>query len=105
MAGRIHRLTCILAEGLKKLGCEVQTEAFFDTITVSAGAGSARGVLSRAAEKGINLRLVDADRVGISLDETTRREDLADVWAAFPGGAKAGLSAGNLEEEAPNSVP
>ena len=102
---RTHRLTCILAEGLKKLGCEVQTEAFFDTITVSAGAGSARGIISRAAEKGINLRPVDADRVGISLDETTRREDLAGVWAAFPGGAKAGLTAGDLESAAPEGIP
>ncbi len=102
---RIHRLTCILAEGLKNLGCDVQTEVFFDTITVSAGAGSAAGVLRRAAERGINLRPVDADRVGISLDETTRREDLADVWAAFPGGAKAGLAVESLESDTPEGVP
>ncbi|MEE9241238.1 MAG: aminomethyl-transferring glycine dehydrogenase [bacterium] len=102
---RIHRLTCVLAEGLRKLNHEVQTEGFFDTITVSAGKGSAAGILRRAEEKEINLRPVDADRVGISLDETTRREDVADVWEAFPGGAKASFTVEELEGAAAEGIP
>ena len=36
-----------------------------------------------AEELGVNLRLVDADTVGISTDETTTSRDLLAVWAAF----------------------
>ena len=58
---RVHRLAAILAEGLGRLGAEVETGGFFDTITVRAPGGSAE-VLERAEKKGINLRPVDADR-------------------------------------------
>jgi glycine dehydrogenase len=40
-------------------------------------------VVTAARERGVNLRLVDADHVGITADETTTREHLAAVWAAF----------------------
>ncbi|MEE9257577.1 MAG: aminomethyl-transferring glycine dehydrogenase, partial [bacterium] len=83
---RVHRLATILAEGLGRLGAEVETGGFFDTITVRVPGGAA-AVLGRAEKKGINLRPVDADRVGISLDETTRREDVEAVWEAFAAGA------------------
>ncbi|MGB9376791.1 MAG: aminomethyl-transferring glycine dehydrogenase subunit GcvPB, partial [Mycobacteriales bacterium] len=37
-------------------------------------------------ERGINLRLVDADTVGIACDEMTRRAHVQSVWAAFGAG-------------------
>ena len=40
-------------------------------------------VVAAAAERGVNLRLVDADQVGIACDETTTVEHLRAVWAAF----------------------
>ena len=51
-------------------------EAFFDTITVEVGA--LQGVILKAAvAEGINLRQVGDDRIGIALDERTRREHTA----------------------------
>jgi glycine dehydrogenase len=84
IAQRIHRKTVRLAKGLESLGFEVAPEGFFDTITVAVG--SLQGViLKAAAAEGINLRKVGSDRIGISLDERTRREHTQAVWRAFGG--------------------
>ncbi len=45
--------------------------------------GRAAQVVAEARRRGVNLRLVDADRVGVSCDETTTVEQVAVVWAAF----------------------
>ncbi|MGI9493453.1 MAG: glycine dehydrogenase, partial [Geminicoccaceae bacterium] len=75
IARRTHRYTEILAEGLRRLGVEVQNRHFFDTISVSVP-GKAEAILAKAAKAGINLRLVDDDRLGISSDETTNHETI-----------------------------
>ncbi len=86
IASRVHRLAAILAEGLRRSGVEVVTEAFFDTLTVRVP-GQARAIAARAEAAGINLRLVDADHLGIALDETTGRADLQTLWSVFGGDA------------------
>ena len=88
IALRAHRLAAILAAGLRKRGIELRTEAFFDTLTVRVP-GQAAAVAEKAEAEGINLRLVDADHLGIALDETIRRADLPALWSAFgePGSA------------------
>ncbi|HEX3210319.1 MAG TPA: aminomethyl-transferring glycine dehydrogenase, partial [Geminicoccaceae bacterium] len=82
IASRVHRLASILAEGLRRSGVEVVTEAFFDTLTVRVP-GRARELAARAEAAGINLRLIDVDHLGIALDETARREDLLTLWSVF----------------------
>jgi glycine dehydrogenase len=85
IARRTHRLTTIMAAGLRALGVEVHTEHFFDTLSVDVGAGAAR-VLERAREAGINLRGYFGDgRIGISLDETSTPATVRTVWSAFCG--------------------
>jgi glycine dehydrogenase len=86
IATRVHRLTCILAAGLRSGGVEVETSAFFDTITVSVP-GRASAIAAVARSLAINLRIVDGDRLGISLDETTTRAVVERVWEAFGVGA------------------
>ena len=82
IARRTHRLTAILAEGLRRGGVEVTTSEFFDTITVRVP-GRADAVCAAARERRLNLRRVDADTLGIAFDETTTRDVVADVWASF----------------------
>ncbi len=83
IARRTHRLAAILAEGLRALGADVRTEAFFDTITIDAG-GEAAAVIGRACALGFNLRRHDGSgRIGISLDETSTPETVRAVWHAF----------------------
>ncbi|WP_433549688.1 aminomethyl-transferring glycine dehydrogenase [Micromonospora zamorensis] len=82
IAARTHQMAARLAAGLRAGGVDVADVAFFDTVTASVP-GRAAQVVAAAAERGVNLRLVDADRVGVSCDETTTVAHLAQVWAAF----------------------
>jgi glycine dehydrogenase len=82
IARRTHRLAAILAEGLATAGIDVVTRQFFDTISVRVP-GLADQVTEAARQRGINLRLLDADTVGIALDETTTAQTVAEVWGAF----------------------
>ncbi|MEE1931347.1 aminomethyl-transferring glycine dehydrogenase [Streptomyces sp. TRM 70351] len=82
IARRTHRYATVLAAGLRDGGVEVLHDAFFDTVTARVP-GRAADVVAAAREAGVNLRLTDADHVGIACDETTRREQLAAVWSAF----------------------
>nr|WP_231505910.1 aminomethyl-transferring glycine dehydrogenase [Planktothrix serta] len=85
IAQTIHQLTLTLAEGLKRLGYSMGTEPFFDTIKVELGEKSLTEILSAAAAKEINLRVIDQHTVGISLDETTTIQDIMDLWEIFAG--------------------
>ncbi|MFB7867992.1 aminomethyl-transferring glycine dehydrogenase [Streptomyces sp. NPDC056069] len=82
IAHRVHRYARVLAAGLTAGGVELVHRQFFDTVLVKVP-GRAAQVVEAAAGRGINLRLADADHVGISCDEATRREDIEQVWAAF----------------------
>jgi glycine dehydrogenase len=82
IARRVHRLTAILAAGLRASGVDVADADVFDTVTVAVP-GRAAVVVGAARSAGINLRLVDADTVGVSCDEVTTRADIVAVWGAF----------------------
>ncbi|MFQ5661023.1 MAG: aminomethyl-transferring glycine dehydrogenase [Gammaproteobacteria bacterium] len=82
IAGRVHRYTQILAEALRRHGYDVITDPFFDTITVHVQS-RARRIAAKAREARINLRVNDADYLGISLDETTTRQELTALWRVF----------------------
>ncbi|HSH41987.1 MAG TPA: aminomethyl-transferring glycine dehydrogenase [Arenicellales bacterium] len=84
IARRVHRLTRILAGGLKQLGIEVRTQAYFDTITLACG-DDAAGILQRARDNAVNLRDLGDGRLGVSLDETTTRADIELLWRIFAG--------------------
>lgn len=85
IARRIHHLTAILARGLMQLGVRVEQQSFFDTLTLATG--SATGQLhDKARAAGLNLREIDDQRVGISLDETTRQADVEALWSVFQTG-------------------
>jgi glycine dehydrogenase len=53
----------------------------FDTITVPVGERQSR-IMAAAVARGINLRDVGADRIGISVDETTTEADISRPSAA-----------------------
>ncbi len=103
IANRVHRLTDILAAGLKKLGFTVQNENWFDTLTVAAP-GAAKAIHQRAVKAGYNLRRMGADAVGISINETTDRGDIDKLFTVFADEAKHGLSATELDADAPDGL-
>nr|WP_087872218.1 aminomethyl-transferring glycine dehydrogenase [Arthrobacter globiformis] len=82
IAETAHGHARTLAASLKAAGLDVLHTSFFDTVTVSVP-GKAAAIVAAAEQKGINLRSIDADTVGISTDETTTTAIVADVLAAF----------------------
>ncbi len=104
IARRVHRLTSILAAGLVRLGVTVATESWFDTLTVELS-GGADAAHARAAKAGINLRLVDGERLGISLDETTLIEDIDRLFEIFSPGGAPGIKATDLDDEVAEGIP
>lgn len=83
IAETIHQLTTLLAAGLQRLGYEISSEAYFDTLRVNLGSQPLHEILDAAKVHQINLRTLDENTVGISLDETTTLEDLIDLWEIF----------------------
>ncbi|KAA8727757.1 MAG: aminomethyl-transferring glycine dehydrogenase [Ewingella americana] len=83
IASRIHRLTDILAAGLKKGGLTLRHDSWFDTLTVEVKDKAA--TLERALSFGLNLRTDIHGAVGITLDEATSREDVQVLFAALLG--------------------
>jgi glycine dehydrogenase len=93
IAQRIASYTAVLAEGLKSLGASLLHGTAFDTLTVDCGNAQAADALhAKATAQEINLRRYTGGRagfVGITLDETTTREDIAKLWGLFAqSGAK-----------------
>ena len=89
IAQRVHRLTCVLAAGLKQMGAVIDNRSWFDTLTIATGAHTG-AMHPNALARGVNLRRIDAGRVGVSLDETTTAAEVALLWQIFaPAGAVA----------------
>jgi glycine dehydrogenase len=102
IATRTHRLTAVLAEGLRRAGVEVANDTFFDTLTLNAP-GRAHDLLMAAREAGIDLRYhADHDRLGVSLDQTSDTALVARLLEIL-GGRKADVAA--LDAEAPEGLP
>ena len=74
----------LLRDWLVETGAEVVHDAFFDTLNVRV-AGDAAALVEKAHQAGILLRLVDADTVGVAVDETTTVTDLHRVAVLFGG--------------------
>jgi glycine dehydrogenase len=99
IANEIHAKATNLAASLTKAGISLENGAFFDTITVKSP-GSAKAIHALAVDAGINLRLIDPDHLGISIDETSTEEELAIICRLF----NAGLMNGTQESSWLSSV-
>ena len=79
IASRVHRYTQILVAGLKQLGYTIPSKHYFDTFIIDTPSRAKR-LSNQAQEEEINFRLINADTIGISLDETTTRQTLRKIW-------------------------
>jgi len=97
IAGRIHRLTDLLAVGLQQKGLKLAHDSWFDTLCIDAG--SQRDALYQGAQtSGFNLRKLGDEHLCISLDERSDRAEIAALWTALLG-ADHGLDIGTLDAE------
>ncbi|WP_432511165.1 aminomethyl-transferring glycine dehydrogenase [Kineococcus sp. SYSU DK001] len=79
---QVARRAAGLAGALRAGGVEVVHDEFFDTVLARVP-GRAREVVAAALAAGVNLRPVDADHVGLTVDETTSDAHVAAALAGF----------------------
>ncbi len=84
IARDINDYACILGSVLEKLGMDLHTPRFFDTVVFSIPEGlDQETVREIALQKEINFRYFDDGRIGISLDETTSGDDVQEILSVF----------------------
>ncbi|MET8141013.1 aminomethyl-transferring glycine dehydrogenase [Sphaerisporangium sp. NPDC005288] len=101
IAQRTHRHAAVLAAGLRDGGVEVVHDDFFDTVLARVP-GRAAEVVAAALDRGVNLRLADADHVGVSCDEKTTGAHLQAVWEAF---GVTGVVLDDVDTSASDALP
>eukprot|EP00210_Caulerpa_lentillifera_P007104 g6797.t1 len=96
IANRTHGLACTFASGVRRLGLEVGSEAFFDTVCVRGV--DANGISQVAVDHGVNLRILSPDSLTVSFDETSKLEDIDLLFGIFNGGKEVGFGAEEIVE-------
>ena len=81
IARRVATLTAVLAAGLAEMGVALAHDEAFDTLELITGERT-DALLAAAEARGMNLRRAGVASVGITLDETTTRDDLRALWQA-----------------------
>jgi glycine dehydrogenase len=83
IALRTHFMARLLARSVN-MALEPESTAYFDTVTFHLGT-TQPNARKLAASKRINLRWIGTDRAGVTLDETTTIEDIAEIAWALTG--------------------
>lgn len=91
IAQRVVNGARVIEEGVRQLGFSTSTRGkskdgrvLFDTVVVATEQGKAQEIAKFAAEKfGINFRIFDGGRLGITIDETVDTQDLEDILQVF----------------------
>jgi glycine dehydrogenase len=99
IAERVHRLTSVLAAGLRSHGHTLAHDTWFDTITVMGI--DAIAVHERAMAGGLLLRVVDEGSIGISLDETSLPSTVEVVARVFG----CAIDVAGLDATAADGIP
>ena len=109
IAERVHGLTAILAEGLRRLGHTVGSIPFFDTVRIQPSARTASQstdrILARAAERRMNLRRFEDGSIGIALDELTTAPEVQTLWEVFACGKEVPFTVAQLADQIPLTLP
>ena len=84
IANKINSLASSLRKNLDKLGFESINDYFFDTLVIKTK-DKTESIHKRALDNQINLRRIDSESVGLSLDETSSFDDLNKLLEIFTG--------------------
>jgi len=103
IARRIHWLTAILAAGLERLGHKVGQASrlsssvrgdtdgqagrlpYFDTLRIELSSQSGSDIMKIAEAHRVNLRFIDSNTIGVTLDETVTENELEQLIRIFNG--------------------
>ena len=81
IGARVHHLTSSVAAALTAAGVQIVNQTWFDTLTLKVTDASQLHHAAHAV--GLNLRAIDAQHVGISLDETSTAADVHAILNLF----------------------
>lgn len=95
IAERVYGITTAVANSLSQAGAQVVNSTWFDTLTLKVT--DADNIHQAAHAKGINLRAIDANHVGISFDETTTLDTANAVLSLFNANALSEISTANID--------
>ena len=95
IAERVYGITTAVANSLTKAGAHVVNSTWFDTLTLKVT--DADNIHQAAHAKGINLRAIDANHVGISFDETTTLDTANAVLSLFNANALSEISTASID--------
>jgi glycine dehydrogenase len=82
IAQRVASYTAIFARGMQQMGYDIANTSAFDSVTIKTD-DATNSIAERARQSGANLRCRLTNHLGVSLDETTTREDLEMLWSFF----------------------
>lgn len=102
IASRVHGLACTLSSGAQKLGLNVSSNPFFDTVCVHVN--DAQKVCDLAVEHGVNLRKLSDTSVTIAFDETTQLSDVDVLLKILNNGESPSFTAESLAESSQSSL-
>lgn len=84
IAERVHSIAAFLASEIEKLGYQQRNKHFFDTIRFALPKHVKRDDIEWLSEElEMNFRYFESGDVGISIDETTNREDIGWIIEVF----------------------
>ncbi|WP_447970184.1 aminomethyl-transferring glycine dehydrogenase [Nitrospira sp. M1] len=105
MAQRIRVLTLCVAEGLRKLGCQVENELFFDTLHIKSTALSHDQILENCQKQRINLRMFTDGTYGLSLDEPTTPAEVERLFQVFSQTEQRPFTLDELSQTIDSAIP
>ena len=95
IAERVYGITTAVANSLSQAGAQLVNSTWFDTLTLKVT--DADNIHQAAHAKGINLRAIDANHVGISFDETTTLDTANAVLSLFNANALSEISTASID--------
>lgn len=104
IAQRCRTLAATIAAGARALGHSTPNadSALFDTVCIDVGDASKMAAAAEA--RGVNVRILDASRITISVDETTTPAD-ANLLLEILGGGSSSFTVESLAAEVCLTVP
>jgi len=99
IAQRVAALTAVFSRGLQDLGFHITNATAFDTVSVYT-AGATDLIAARAVSMGANLRRASQTSLSVSLDETTTRENIEQLWRIFSFVRRSPAAAGAAPAQA-----
>ncbi len=102
---RVHSLTALLAEALRRLRYRVVHGEFFDTLCIDVAKAQRERLFKAARARRINLRVLSPTRLGISLDETTTAADVEELATIFAQGKRLPFSVEDLAGKIAPAIP